>query len=401
MPERGVIAALGGIALCFVLTGCATWQAPLHVDYSSLRERAVTATTKNVHLRATVLSARDSRELFGVDINEADVQPVWIEVENNTEQTLWLLRSGADPNYFSPLEVAWSFHVAFSGETNAELDDYFNAMGFENPIAPGTTRSGIIFVHPARMRMLLNVDLLGQGKLFPFTLFPLVPDGAAEERGIDFVMRHTSPDEKDYQDPTAFRAALEQMPCCSVGEDAAQGGAPINVVLVGEFADIAAAVVRRGFRQDERNLDHAQRLFGRPPDIVVRKTRQGAPANWIRAWVAPLRYRGQLVFLVQAGRPVRGRFASADREDMKLHPDVDEVRNYLIQDLLYSGGLGKLAFAKVGGERSTNYHTDGLRVVMFFVTRPRAMSDVEILEWEPYLKSQEAALSNGSKDVQK
>ena len=43
--------------------------------------------------------------MFGVSVNESGVQPVWIEVENNTDQVLWLLRSGTDPDLFSPLEV--------------------------------------------------------------------------------------------------------------------------------------------------------------------------------------------------------------------------------------------------------------------------------------------------------
>ena len=76
--------------------------------------------------------------------------------------------------------------------------------------------------------------------------------------------------------------------------------------------------------------------------------------------------------------------------------DLNEVRNVLIQDLLYSGGLGKLAFVTgVGASSPENprnslgksvYYTDGLRAVMFMVTRPVALSDVQILEWYPALK---------------
>ncbi|WP_319636773.1 hypothetical protein [Paraburkholderia caribensis] len=31
------------------------------------------------------------------------------------------------------------------------------------------------------------------------------------------------------------------------------------------------------------------------------------------------------------------------------------------------------------------YQTDGLRAVVFFATRPRSLSDVELLDWVPYL----------------
>ena len=81
-----------------------------------------------------------------------------------------------------------------------------------------------------------------------------------------------------------------------------------------------------------------------------------------------------------------------------LDPDVDEARNLLIQDLMYSGGLAKLGF--VGGVGAADvtqpraslagseYYTDGLRAVMFFVTRPLALSDIQLLNWVPYLERQ-------------
>jgi hypothetical protein len=178
-------------------------------------------------------------------------------------------------------------------------------------------------------------------------------------------------------------------------------GDPLNVVLVGTFVDVAAAVVRRGYRRAPLPFDNDQRLFGRPPDFIVRKSGQGGvPAQWMRSWVAPLSYRGQPVFLVQAGRPLGGRFAVAADRDLVLHPDVDEVRNLVIQDLMYSGGLAKLGFATGVGAASvaqpreslagTRYHTDGARAVMFFATRPRDLSDVEFLDWIPLPKSNAA-----------
>ena len=74
---------------------------------------------------------------------------------------------------------------------------------------------------------------------------------------------------------------------------------------------------------------------------------------------------------------------------------VDEVRNLLIHDFMYSGGLEKLAL--VGGVGAVlaaqpraiagdgSYYTDGLRAVLFMGTRPRAFSDVEVLDWIPLI----------------
>ena len=384
---------IGGL-LCLALAGCSSWRAPPPADFSELDNRAETQTVRGVRLSAAVLGREDSQQVFGVDVNATGVQPVWIEVENNTPEILWLLRSGTDPDYFSPLEVAWSFHSAFSSESNSRLDTHFHAMSFPNPIPPQTTVSGILFTNPHRQVKFLNVDILGEGQVFAFTLFPTIPEDAPDEPVTVAIKRLFEATTEDYGDTDSLRARLEQAPCCATGVDGSEPGDPVNVVIAGEFPDIVSALVRRGFRKQEQDIDFAQQLFGRAPDAVARKAGQeGVPANWLRLWVAPFRYRGQPVFLGQAGRPLGGRFRNEENQP-KLHPNVDEARQILIQDMLYSGGLGGLAFSRGVGAAavdeprgsldSTQYFTDGLRAVMFLVTRPRAMSSVEILEWESY-----------------
>ena len=394
-------AMLAFVLLHVVLGGCATWRAPEAVDDTGIRSRAVSETVRDVRLSAAVLSAADSRQIFGVDVNATGIQPVWVEVENAGPDTLWLLRVGTDPDYFSPLEAAWPFHKPMAGKRNAAIDDHFDALDFSNPIPPQSTRAGIIFANPHHRTRLLNVDLIGPSRMIPFTLFLYDPDNPPDEDAQQTVTRYVQATREDIDDPDALRSTLQEAPCCANGKSKAVSGDPVNVVLVGEIDHIAAALVRRGFRSDRKDFDDAQRLFDRPPDFVLRKAGQGGvPANWIRGWVAPFKYRGQPVFLAQAGRPVGGRFAVAGGTDLVLHPEVDEVRNLLIQDLLYSGGVSTLGFidgvgaADIARPRDSlagsSYHTDGLRAVMFFVTRPRVLSDVQRLDWVPALERREA-----------
>lgn len=417
-PARYALALLLGL----ILSGCATWQSPDTFDVSVLRERAETETVGGVRLSAAVLSSVESQQMFGADVNQAGVQPVWIELENNTDQALWLLRSGTDPDLFSPLEVAWTFHKAFAADTNASIDEHFDALSFQNPILQGETNSGILYTNPHSKTRLLIIDILGQGQLFPFTLFPRVPDDVTDETTrLDRATRLIEAAEADYQQADEFRAALERLPCCATNADGSRAGDPLNVVLVGSIEDIGTALIRRGFRSDIRVLDNEQYLFDRQPDFVLRKAGQNAaPANWLRIWVAPLRYQGKPVFLVQAGRPLGWRFADLEDEDdviqdetlaSTLNPEIDEVRDLLIEDLLYSGGLAKLAFvtgvgatepgeyrSSLGGNR---YQTDGLRAVMFLVTRPLSLSDLELLDWHPLLKLREIeAIGNSENNKQ-
>lgn len=388
--------------LMLAMAGCASWQVPAEFDDSALRTRAESQQLRGVKLSAAVLSSEDSQRIFGVRVNEEEVQPVWIEVENNTDQALWLLRSGTDPDLFSPLEVAWSFHQTFAGESNDRLDEHFHSLGFQNPISPGSKQSGILFTNPHLGTRLLSVDILGNGDIFPFTLLPRVPDDQTEESAAALanMVKVIAEIKEDIQDVDVFRTRLEKLPCCATSEDGSEAGDPLNVVMVGGFADIASALVRRDFRMDIRDFDGLQTLYGRPPDAVVRKKGQaGVPANWLRLWVAPFNFQGKTVFVVQAGRRQGWRMQQVEDEDLMLNPRVDEVRNLLIQDLLYSSGLEKLAFVdgvgatKPGEARPSlggaSYKTDGLRAVLFLATRPLSLSDLEILEWHPYLKHAE------------
>jgi hypothetical protein len=402
MPARTGLRLIAIGLWALLLAGCTTWRAPGTVDPASWRDRAVSETLQDVKVSAAVLSTEDSRRLFGVDVNASGIQPVWIEVENGADDMLWLLRAGTDPDYFSPLEVAWAFHTPLGGEHNRMIDDHFDRQAFENPIPPGSTRAGVIFTNPHRRTRLLNVDLLGRKRMLPYTLFLPVPDDPPDFKTLQIVQRYAKTSYADYQDEQTFRAALERLPCCTVAAgDGDMPGEPINAIVVGTFADTGAAMQRRGFRSDRRTLDDRQLLFGRPPDVVARKAGQAsAPAHWLRAWVAPLRYRGKPVMLAQVGRPVGGRFVEDEKGMLQVHPDVDEVRNLFLQDMLYSGGLARFGFVAVAdgvGDTTpqadalaTRYPGDGLRVVMMFVPRPLALSDVELLDWEPYLEHRAA-----------
>ena len=71
------------------------------------------------------------------------------------------------------------------------------------------------------------------------------------------------------------------------------------------------------------------------------------------------------------------------------------MRNPSVQDLFYSAGRAKPGFVAGSGAveiaqaRDTFAHgrdcTDGLRAIGFWITRPPALSEVELLDWDPGL----------------
>ncbi|MFP4894988.1 LssY C-terminal domain-containing protein [Paraburkholderia sp. EG304] len=370
----------------------------------------MSASNRGVRVSASLLGSEDSKRMLGVDVTRTGVQPLWIEAQNGTAQPLWMPRSGIDPDYFSPDEVAWPNHTLPGGATNASMDSYFSRLGFKNPILPGETRSGIVFTNPDRSIKLVNIDLVGHHTLVPFSLFVLVPGGSTDPRLAQIPFPFPETAVKDYTDLTSLRTALERLPCCATDASGTTEADPLNAVGIGQLTDIGAALVRRNYRRDARAPDLAQRVFGREPDFVMRKQGQaGAPATWIRGWLAPIRFQGQLVYVAQVGRPVGGRFAASGESRPVLHENVDEARNYLIQDLMYSSGLEKLGFAYgVGAASPTHprttldgatYYTDGLRAVVFFSTRPHSLSDVDFLDWVPYLEGRDTPQSGAAGDA--
>ncbi|MFM0214540.1 LssY C-terminal domain-containing protein [Paraburkholderia caledonica] len=400
------------VFLLLTFLGCATWTAPVSTDDAPLRQRAVSDTQHGVRVSVAVLGADDSRRVIGADIGRNNIQPLWIEVENHTPQALWLLHSGTDPDYFSPLEVAWSMHTLLGGATNADIDSHLNKLGFRNPVPSGETRSGFLFANPDRQIKLVNIDLFASRTLIPFSLFLPVPDDAADPRFALTPFQYQQAAFTDYHDLASLRDALERMPRCATSEHGESAADPLNVIVIGKLGDIGAAMVRRGYRREMRKSDYSQWLFGRTPDVVLRKQAQaGALSTSLRAWLAPVRFNGDPVYVAQAGRPLGGRFAHHGMADDTLHDDVDEARNFLVQDMMYSGGLDKLGFVYGVGQspqahpRTTlngaPYYTDGLRVVMFFATRPLSFANVEMLKWVPYLEERESSTNREGGDAGK
>ena len=87
----------------------------------------------------------------------------------------------------------------------------------------------------------------------------------------------------------------------------------------------------------------------------------------------------------------------------EVDPDVDEARNYLVQDMLRSQGLEQIGWVKGVGAASqsephhmddgTPFFTDGLRAVLFIATKPVPITRIDWLDWrEEPMPAQRAIL---------
>jgi hypothetical protein len=404
-------------AFVLMVEGCTTPELPGAIEYKPYMERAETQVQGDLSVTVALPTPTEAAEIYGVDLAEKGIQPVWIEVRNDAVAPYWFLGSGLDPDYFVPSEAAYAFRAAESEDANQALDERFDRLQFKNPVMPGTTASGFVLTNLDEGLKAVDVDLIARGDAKSFTFVAVDPTFKAARLRVDFDRLYTSDELIHVDDEDELRKLLEQLPCCVTNADGTEPGDPLNLVLVGDRNDIMAAFVRRRWQPTEvlwsgslwrtvRAFLQGSRyryspisplyLYGRPQDGAVQKARATIhERNHARFWLSPIRFQGQEVYVGQISRDIGVKLTlkSPTIWTHVIDPDTDEARRYLVADLVYSQALHRIGFVKgVGASRQDNprtnltgdpYYTDGLRTVMFFEPRPASLNEIEVLGWEP------------------
>ncbi len=403
------------VAAALVVTGCAA-PSPLPIEAVPFKERAQTETEGGLTVTAAVPTREEAEAIYGEDLAIYEMQPIWIEVRNDEQERYWLLPSGLDPAYFSPSEAAYPFGVGRTDEARLAIERHFDELQFPNPIPPGSTVSGFVIVNRDEAFRAVDVDLVAANQARSFSYIVVDPSFRGDYTLVDFGGLYEGSEIVHLDDEEALRRALEQLPCCTTNERGSAEGDPLNLVLIGEPDDIFPAYVRRGWHGTEivwsdavwrtiaSFLDGSRYryspisplyVYGRRQDIALQKARGTIhERNHLRMWLTPMRFRGESVWIGQISRDIGVKFTtkSPTISTHVIDPDVDEARRYLIEDLAYSQALSALGYVRGVGEVPRDaprlnlvgdpYHTDGLRVVMFFEPRPRTLEDIDFLDWE-------------------
>ena len=80
--------------------GCTIYQKPRPIFDVPFQERSQSKIDGEVKVTVAVLSAEESRQLFGVNLAGQGIQPVWIRVQKADTIPYWLMSAGLDPDYF-------------------------------------------------------------------------------------------------------------------------------------------------------------------------------------------------------------------------------------------------------------------------------------------------------------
>ena len=109
-----------------------------------------------------VPSADESRQIFGLPLATKDIQPVWLEIQNNDTTDYFLLAINLDPDLFSAGEVAWKFYTGYSDDAKQKINALFRENEMKSYFEPGTTTTGFLYTNIKLGTKLVLVKLLGQ-----------------------------------------------------------------------------------------------------------------------------------------------------------------------------------------------------------------------------------------------
>ena len=401
-------AALGFLLLA-LLVGCAGAPKAPETATVGFLERAHEDTENDVRVRAAVPSAAETRALFGVPLYTRGVQPVWIEIENGRDEPVSFVAVGVDPEYFTPIEAA----SLRSSKADEKLSRHFLSRGMETRILPGETQSGFVFTRLDEGTKTFNVDVVSrQAGVTNLTFFIPVPGLKLDHHEVDWQNLYP-PDRLVELGEKDLIEAIERQPCCTTNKTGKGSGDPLNLIVIGDLDDVYYAFIRAGW--DETETIHRTSLlktvqsfftgaeyryspvsglyvFGRTQDIALQKARDNIhERNHLRLWMSPARFRGKPVWIGQISRDIGVRFARQTITTHKIDPDVDETREFLLEDLAYSQSLARFGYAGGVGAASIEdqrsnltgdpYFTDGYRLVLWVSSRPVDIADVEFVPW--------------------
>ena len=405
---------LACLAMAFLfLTACASAPSPVRqLPEGDYRERIQVQEENDVRVSAGVPSASETEALFGVPLYKQGIQPVWLKIENNRDEAVTFFPVGLDPMYFSPAEVA----TLDSNESQASTslaNHFFVNQGMQGlAIESGESLEGFIFTRLDEGTKAFNVDVRGSEEFITLTFFVPVPGLAIDHYNVDWANLYSA-DQWVELDRDTLIAEIEKYECCVKDMAGENTGDPLNLILIGTPKDLYTAFIRAGWDETETvtkasswktirsflsggeyRYSPASSLyvFGRPQDVAFQKARENIhERNHLRLWMSRASYQGLPVWIGQISRDIGVRFTKKTITTHKIDPDVDETREFLLEDLAYSqsleafgyvGGVGAVSWDNPRGNLTGDpWFTDGYRVVLWISSEPVPIPKVRLLDW--------------------
>jgi len=404
--------ALAAMLAILLGGGCAT--VPNSPSTAPFEEHLATKQNDKLVVSIAVLTDAEAEQYFGCPLGKQGIQAVWLKVLNQTDVPIGLLYRNMDPEYFSPYEVAYANHRPFANDHNRNLDELFDLSRFPAYVEPGETATGFVFTSRSEGAKFVSVEFWYARGLTRDGFYMKLPSGKFDFEEADFAQTY-APGAVKAVDLAQLHRQLEELPCCTSDSSGKKKGDPVNFVMIGDEDSVLGALTAQGWDSthtiggesvgrtvqsflfgSQYRYSPVSRLFyfGRGQDLALQKIRGTIhQRNHLRLWRAPLSFQGKDVWIGQISRDIGVRFtwSSPTLVTHKIDPDVDEARDYLVQDMIASGFLQSLAYVEGVGAASREtprenltgdpYFTDGLRAVMFMSNHPVPTDQITLIQW--------------------
>lgn len=325
-----------------------------------------------------------------------------------------------------PLLALLPLKLLTVGRANRRMNEFFQEQSFHlRPIAPGGTTVGFVFtpvdegtkaVHvrlhvveesfeavEIREQRIAAGERAGDGvNVIDFAFSIPVPGIAADYLRRDLVERieHDKPTPCDIVE---LMQRIQTMPSATSNASGHGRGDPVNLVVIGDFATLISAFAARWDESETITLETCWKtaksfllgseyryspvsslyLFGRSQDIALQRTRRSINVRLhLRLWLTELRFLDKPVWVGQVSRDIGVRFTTKtwNLTTHRIDADVDEARDYVLEDLLQAEHVEAAGYADGVGPCSHDsprrnltgdpYFTDGKRaVVLLSATR--------------------------------
>jgi len=355
--------------------------------------------------------------LQAVTIDPRYFTPLEAAAANHFSITRRLSAFGALGWLFFPLVLLAPLKLVTAWLANRRMDAVFRRHGFRLvPVQPGATAEGFVFTTVDLGTKVVHVRLVPLEPLRTSIarLLASTPAGDADDVPVDVVFTLPVPGiAADYldRDFAALRPdhavesctadelvpRLEAMPAATTNARGTRPGDPANLVVIGDFETLLGGFAARWDESETISLATCWKtvkafllgsnyryspvsplhLFGRDQDIALQRTRGSINERLhLRLWLTPLAFQGQPVWVGQVSRDIGVRFTTRawNLTTHRIDPDVDESRDYVIEDLMAAGRVRAAGYvAGVGECTVTNprrnltgdpYFTDGKRAVI-------------------------------------
>lgn len=407
------------VSLLAMVVGCRTFS-PTPMDEVGFRQRADSQTKEGVTASVVVLTAEEAKAAFDCKLYKKKIQPVWIEITNDTEDEMLFMPRSIDPQYFAPLEVAQKTSWRWSKKANLEKKKFYYGHQMPFLVPPGETVSGFVFANRSKGVRWVLVEVFSEHDAVHVEFVHEIPGFKADFHKLghgDDLYEALFPGRQivEFTGAKDFREWIEEQPATVTNADGSKTGDPLNLVIIADAEALWPAFLRSGWDPTAAMsassalktgvfglFGGAYRyapisnlyVYGRAQDIALQKVRSNIHyRNHLRLWLAPVRLNGQPVMIGQISRDIGSRLTTKSKTltTHRIDPNVDETRSSLVQDFIHAQALE--AYARVGGvgfvspdEPRGNltgdpWFTDGARAVMKLSSEPVSMTEIDWIDW--------------------